>query len=98
MLRPRRETLIQILGKPPSFSRRVIAPESCGRCAPERSPRARGTPGVQRTHGLKPLAKREQTPIPAGSDISILAVPQVRFLSSVPRTVFEAFLRMAPGG
>jgi len=62
------------------------------------SPRARGTPGVQRTHGLRHVATPKQTPIPAGSGISVWIDPQVRFLSSVPRAVFEAFLRTAPGG
>jgi hypothetical protein len=38
------QKLAQIPGKPPSFSRRVFAPESFGRCALEISPRARGTP------------------------------------------------------
>ena len=64
----------------------------------EHSPRARGTPGVERTHGLRHVATPKQTPIPAGSGISVWIDPQVRFLSSVPRAVFEAFLRMAPGG
>ena len=56
------------------------------------SPRARGTPGVQRTHGLRHLATPKRNGEPGQAAVLMLSKPQVRLLSSVPRAVF---LRLA---
>ena len=63
-----------------------------------KSPRARGTPGVQRTHGLRHLATPKRNGDLGRGRRPVLVEPQVRLLSSVPRAVFEALLRTAPGG
>ena len=53
-------------------------------------------PGVQRTHGLRSLAKPERNGDLGRGRRPVLVVPQVRLLSSVPRAVFEAFLCWPP--
>ena len=80
-------------------SRNAPASEPFGRCAAEKSPRARGTPGVLRTHGLRHLATPERNGN-LGRDRRPVVVdsPQVRLLSDVPRAVFIGLLRAAPGG
>ena len=90
-------------------SRNAHAPELFGRCAFERSPRARGTPGSarwqacaasarKRTHGLRPLATPKRGGDPAKDRRPSVLEPQVRLLSGVPRAVFIGLLRATPGG
>src|SRR4051812_8733398 len=56
-----------------------------------KSPRARGTPGVQRTHGLRCLATPKRNGDLGRGRRPVLVKPQVRLLSSVPRAVFIGF-------
>ena len=90
--------LVGLSEQPPSFSRRD-APEFCGRCALENSPRARGTPGVRRNYpgfGMSP--HRSGTAQPGRAAVQLSWKPQVRLLSSVPRAVFEVCSARPPVG
>jgi hypothetical protein len=72
----------------------VLAARFCARVLrPMRlrtSPRARGTPGVRRTHGLRCVATPKRNGSLGRGRRPVLVEPQVRLLSDVPRAVFEA--------
>ena len=91
------ETWIQFSGKPPSFSRRVLRPSYLGRCAFGKSPRARGTPRVERTHGPRHLATPKQNGGPAKDRHPFVLKPQVR-RPSTSRARCSGLLRVTPAG
>jgi hypothetical protein len=62
------------------------------------SPRARGTPGVRRTHGPQSVTASRQDGRPGRRAAVRILKPQVRLLSDVPRAVFGGLLRRPPGG
>jgi len=84
-------------GKSPPFPRRDCARLMSAE-APSESPRGRGTPGVQRTHGLKPLAKSEQNgDLGRGRRPDNVETASPPFLQRPARDVW-GLLRTSPGG
>jgi hypothetical protein len=79
----------------------IPAARFCARVIrPMRSRKVRGRAGRRGSDGptgLDASPHRSGTAISAETGVRSVE-PQVRLLSSVPRAVFEAFLRMAPGG